>query len=47
MLASEGFINAVPGSKTIEEAEAAYYKFYTKEQEQEFGVLAIKIKSII
>lgn len=23
-----------------------YYKFYTKEQENEFGVLAIKIKNL-
>jgi ASC-1-like (ASCH) protein len=47
MIGKEGIENVIPDKENIDEAEAVYYKFYTKEQEKEFGVLAIKIKMII
>jgi ASC-1-like (ASCH) protein len=43
MIISEGIKNVTPDKDTIEDAVAVYYKFYTKEQEKDFGVLAIKI----
>ena len=46
MIKSEGVKNVVPDKIDIEEAVNVYYKFYTKEQENEFGVSAIKIKKI-
>lgn len=44
MLSKEGIHNVVPDKNSIEEAVEVYYNFYTREQEKEFGVLAIKIK---
>jgi ASC-1-like (ASCH) protein len=46
MLKKEGIANVVPDKNSIGEAVAVYYKFYTKEQEREFGVVAIKIHKI-
>jgi ASC-1-like (ASCH) protein len=46
MIEKEGIENVIPDKDNIDEAEAVYYNFYTKEQEKEFGVLAIKIKEI-
>ncbi len=46
MIEKEGIENVIPDKDNIDEAKAVYYKFYTKEQEKEFGVLAIKIKII-
>ncbi|MFH1187742.1 MAG: ASCH domain-containing protein [bacterium] len=46
MLKKEGIKNVIPNKQTLEEAADVYYKFYTKEQENEFGVVAIKIKRI-
>ncbi len=46
MIKSEGIENVVPDKASIEEAVKVYYKFYTKEQEEKFGVVAIKIKRI-
>jgi len=46
MIVDEGVKNVTPNKNTVEDAEAVYYKFYTKEQEKEFGVLAIKIEAI-
>jgi len=46
MIIKEGISNVVPDKNTIEDAEAVYYKFYTKEREKEFGVLAVKIEMI-
>ena len=34
------------GGKTKEEIEKTYHEFYTKEEEQMFGVLAIKVQVI-
>ncbi|MEA3450111.1 MAG: ASCH domain-containing protein [Patescibacteria group bacterium] len=44
MIESEGVENVIPDKTGIEEATNIYYKFYTKEQEKQFGVVAIKIK---
>ena len=44
MLNKEGVNNVLPNITKINEAIEVYYSFYTKEQEKEFGVLAIKIK---
>jgi len=46
MIQSEGVKNVIPDKTNIEEAIKVYYKFYTAEQENEFGVSAIKIKKI-
>lgn len=43
MIKKEGVENVTPDKDNIEEATEIYHKFYTKEQEQEFGVVAIKI----
>lgn len=43
MIKSETLEKTVPDKKTIQDAVDVYYKFYTKAQEKEFGVLAIKI----
>lgn len=43
MIIKEGISNIIPDKNTIKDAEAVYYKFYTKEQEKEFGVLAIRM----
>lgn len=44
MIEIEGVKNVIPDKETLEEATEVYYKFYTKEQEKEFGVCAIKIE---
>lgn len=46
MLINEWIKNVIPDKKTIEEAVNVYYKFYTKEQEKEFWVIAIQISKI-
>jgi ASC-1-like (ASCH) protein len=46
MIESEGVENVIPDKSNIEEATNVYHKFYSKEQESEFGVSAIKIKKI-
>jgi ASC-1-like (ASCH) protein len=44
MIEKEGIENIIPDKNNIDEAVDVYYKFYTKEQEDKFGVVAIKIK---
>ena len=46
MLAGQGIKNVIPDKNTIKDAEAVYYKFYTKEQEKEFGILAITLSRV-
>ena len=41
MLIFEGLKNVLPGVQTLEEGENIYYQFYTKEDEQKYGVVAI------
>jgi len=45
-LSQEGLKRTLPDIKTIEEGKNIYYKYYTREQEKEFGILAIYIKLI-
>ncbi len=47
MIEKEGIENVIPDKSEITDAVDVYYKFYTKEQEKEFGVLAIKINKIV
>jgi len=44
MIKREGIENVIPDKNNIEDAVNVYYRFYTKEQENKFGVVAIKIK---
>jgi len=46
MIEKEGIENVIPDKNNINDAVDVYYKFYTKEQEDEFGVVAIKIKRL-
>lgn len=46
MIIFEGIKNVIPDAKSIEEAEAVYYKFYSKEDESNFSVAAIEVKVI-
>ncbi len=43
-LSQEGLKRTLPGIKTIKEGCDVYYKYYTKEQELEYKILAIYIK---
>jgi ASC-1-like (ASCH) protein len=45
-LSQEGLKRTLPNIKTIEEGCNIYYKYYTKEQEREYKILAIYIKKI-
>lgn len=44
MVKQEKVENVIPDKDNLEDAIDVYYKFYTKKQEEEFGVVAIKIK---
>lgn len=46
MIKKEWIEKVIPDAKSIEEATNVYYKFYTKEQEKKFWVVAIEIKKI-
>ncbi len=43
-LSQEGLKRTLPNIKTLKEGVDIYYKYYTKEQEREFKILAIYIK---
>lgn len=45
-LTQEGLKRTLPGIKSISDGVNIYHKFYSKEQEDEFGILAIYIKII-
>ncbi len=45
-LSQEGLKRTLPKVLTIEEGCNIYYKYYTKEQEKEFKILAIYIKKM-
>jgi ASC-1-like (ASCH) protein len=47
MVSKEGFEKVIPDKKNEAEAAQVYYKFFTKQQESEFGVVAIAIKEVI
>ena len=42
----EGLKKTLPNINTLEEGVNVYYKFYTKEDEEKYGILAITIKKI-
>lgn len=46
MIMFEGIKNVVPDAKNIEEAEATYYKYYTKEDESQYSVVGIQVRVI-
>lgn len=46
MIEKEGIENVIPDKNNIDDAVEVYYKFYTKEQEKKFKVVAIKIQKI-
>jgi len=45
-LNKEGLQNCLPGMPNIEHGLSVYYKYYTKEDETQFGVIAIKLNII-
>jgi ASC-1-like (ASCH) protein len=45
-LESEGLTNCLPSILDIESGVNVYYKYYTKEEEKEFGVVAIVLELI-
>jgi ASC-1-like (ASCH) protein len=45
-LTQEGLRRTLPHIKSIEKGCNIYYQFYTKEQEKEYGIIAIEIKII-
>ncbi len=46
MLRTEGLEKVLPNIADLEQGEAVYYQFFSPEQEKEFGVLAIEVKSM-
>lgn len=46
MITFEGVKNVIPDAKSVDEAESVYYKFYSKEDEANFGVVAIEVKNL-
>ena len=47
MIKTEGLENVLPDKSDVESGvKDVYYKFYSREKEKEFGVLAIKIKRV-
>jgi ASC-1-like (ASCH) protein len=46
MLEMEGVAAVIPDKATVEEAEAVYRLFYTKDMEDEYGVIAIKLGNL-
>lgn len=45
-LTMEGLRRTLPLVKTIKEGCDIYYQYYTREQEQQYGILAIYVKKI-
>ena len=45
-LSKEGLENCLPGFENIKNGENVYYKYYSKENEEEFGILAIRLQII-
>jgi len=46
-LVSEGLGACLPGIPSLEHGLSVYFKYFSKEKESEFGVVAIKIKVIL
>lgn len=45
-LKTEGLNNCLPGMPDIEHGLSVYYKYYTKEDEKKYGVVAIEIEIV-
>jgi len=45
-LETEGLQKCLPGMPSIEHGLSVYFKYFTKEQENEFGVMAIELELI-
>lgn len=45
-LETEGLKKCLPGIPNIDYGLAVYYKYYTKQEENEYGVCAIKLKRL-
>ncbi len=45
-LLNEGLNHCLPGIEDIGDGLKVYFKYYTKEQEKEFGIVAIELKKI-
>jgi len=45
-LENEGMDKCLPGIKTLEHGLSVYFKYFTKEEETEFGVIAIHFELI-
>ena len=45
-LETEGLSKCLPGMPSLEHELSVYFKYYTKEEESEFGVIAIRIELI-
>jgi ASC-1-like (ASCH) protein len=43
-LTKEGIDKCLPGIPSLDHGLSVYYKYFTKEKEKEFGIVAIKIK---
>jgi len=47
MLEAEGISNVLPDRYTMDGGLEVYYEFYSKDEEKEFGVVAIHIKRLV
>ncbi len=45
-LLNEGLHQCLPGIENIEDGLKVYFKYYTKQQEKEFGILALELQKI-
>jgi ASC-1-like (ASCH) protein len=45
-LENEGLQKCLPGIPSLEHGLSVYYKYFTKEEEDEFGVVAIEIEYV-
>lgn len=45
-LETEGLDKCLPGMPSLEHGLSVYYKYFTKEKEAEFGVVAIRIELV-
>jgi len=46
MLEAEGIANVLPDTFSLERGVEVYRKFYSEEEEKEFGVVALRIKRV-
>ena len=46
-LETEGLQKCLPGMPSVEHGLSVYFKYFTKEQEREFGVMAIELELVM